>query len=84
MKQQNKREEKAVAEHPNKHIRDALRYVEEQGWTVRKSSGRAHAWGVIRCGFGHPDCWMSVYSTPKNPEYHARNIRRTVDRCPGQ
>jgi hypothetical protein len=25
---------------------------------------------------------MSVYSTPKNPEGHARAIRKTVDRCP--
>ena len=73
----------AVADHPNRHIREALKYVEEQGWTIRKSGPRAHAWGVIFCSFGHRACWMAIYSTPKNPERHARDIRRTVDRCTG-
>lgn len=50
----------AVANHPDKHIREALRYAEEQGWTIRKSSGRAHAWGVIYCQLGHRPCWMSI------------------------
>ncbi len=72
-----------VADHPNKHIREALKYAEQKGWTIRKSSGRAHAWGVIYCQHGHRACWISIYSTPRNPENHARGIRRTVDRCPG-
>jgi hypothetical protein len=42
-----------------------------------------HAWGIIHCSHGHRECWMSIYSTPKNPESHARDIQRTVDRCPG-
>jgi hypothetical protein len=33
----------SVADHPNKHIRDALDYAEEHGWTIRKSGPRAHA-----------------------------------------
>ncbi len=57
-----------MADHPNKHIRDALEYAEEHGWTIRKSGPRAHAWGVIFCSFGHRVCWMAVYSTPRNPE----------------
>lgn len=73
-----------VAEHPNRHVREALKYAQELGWIVRKSGPRAHAWGVIYCQFGHREWWMSVYSTPKKPEAHARDIRRTVDRCPGQ
>ena len=73
-----------MANHQNKHIREALKYAEKQGWTIRKSGPRAHAWGVIFCSFGHPDCWMSVYSTPKNPENHARKIRKIVDGCPGE
>lgn len=72
-----------MASHPNKHIREALRYAEQHGWIIKKSGPRAHAWGVIRCSHGHRECWMAIYSTPKNPEGHARNIRRTVDRCPG-
>jgi len=72
-----------MADHPNRYIRGALQYAEEQGWTIRKSGPRAHAWGVIFCSFGHRACWMAIYSTPTNPEKHARDIRRTVDRCAG-
>lgn len=71
-----------MALHPNKHIREALLYAEERGWKSRKSSSRAHAWGTIRCQYGHRTCWMAIYSTPKNPENHARHIRRKVDKCP--
>ena len=72
-----------MADHPNKHIREALRYAESRGWIVKKSGPRAHAWGVIYCGFGHRACWMAIYSTPRDAEKHARDIRRTVDRCEG-
>jgi len=68
--------------HANKHIREALKYAAEKGWVIKKSGPRAHAWGVIYCCFGHLSCWFSVYSTPRNPERHARDILRTVDRCP--
>ena len=71
-----------MASHPNKHIREALDYAENCGWTVRKSAGRTHAWGTIYCPFGHQNCWMAVYSTPRSPENHARDIRRKVNRCP--
>jgi hypothetical protein len=74
---------KDVTSHPNRYIREALKYAEEKGWTIRQSGPRAHAWGVIYCGFGHRECWMAIYSTPRNPERHARDIQRTVDRCPG-
>jgi hypothetical protein len=72
-----------IAMHPNKHIRAALKYAESKGWLVKKSGPRAHAWGVIYCSYGHGECWMAVYSTPKNPENHARRIRKKVDQCPG-
>jgi hypothetical protein len=68
--------------HANKHIREALKYALEQDWVIKKSGPRAHAWGIIYCLFGHAYCWFAVYSTPKNPERHARDIYRTVDRCP--
>jgi hypothetical protein len=35
---------KAMAKHPNKHIREALKYAEKRGWKIRKSGPRAHAW----------------------------------------
>jgi len=69
--------------HPNKHIRQALEYAENQGWSIQKSGPRAHAWGRIMCGHGHADCRMSIWSTPRSPQDHARDIERKVDRCPG-
>lgn len=72
-----------MADHPNKHIRAALNHAESEGWTIRKSGPRAHAWGVTYCGYGHRQCRMSIWSTPRNPENHARAIRRKVARCPG-
>ena len=69
-----------MADHPNKHIRQAVKYALEEGWNLRDSKG--HAWGVIYCRFGHRECRMSIHSTPRNPEAHARDIRRMVDSCP--
>jgi hypothetical protein len=66
--------------HPNKHIRAALEYADEKGWRFIKSHG--HAFGRILCGHGHGDCQMSIWSTPRNPENHAKAIRRKVDSCP--
>lgn len=36
-----------MPKHPNKHIREALKYAAKQGWTIKKSGPRAHAWGII-------------------------------------
>ena len=67
--------------HPNKHIEAALQYAASNGWTVEKRKG--HAWGRMYCR--HADrggCIDSIYSTPKNPEGHARYLKRQVDNCP--
>lgn len=67
--------------HPNKHIESAVRYAEALGWSYVKSKG--HAWGRLFCPAGDRDgCIVSVWSTPRVPENHARHIRREVDRCP--
>ena len=71
------------AVHPNKHIEAALKYAEEQGWEVVKASGSAHAWGRARCpGKSRGDCQLSIWSTPRSPENHARQILRRVNACP--
>lgn len=66
--------------HPNKHIERAIQYAEGLGWRVELSNG--HAWGHLLCPRatreGHI---VGVYSTPRNPESHARQIRRDVDLC---
>ena len=68
--------------HPNKHIREAIRYAQSQGWTVTKAGPRAHIWGTLLCPrHTREGCRVRVMSTPRNPESHARDIRRYVDRC---
>lgn len=71
-----------LANHPNRHIKEALNDAEAQGWTIQKAGPRSHAWGIIYCGYGHRLCRMSIWSTPRNPQNHARAIRRKVNRCP--
>jgi len=67
--------------HPNKHIEDALQYAESNGWRIEKRA-RGHAWGRAYCsGRERGACMFSVWSTPRVPENHARQIRRQVDRC---
>ena len=72
-----------MVNHPNKHIQDALNFARDHGWIIKKAGSRAHAWGIIHCQYGHRDCRMSVWSTPRNPENHAKAIRLKVIRCPG-
>jgi hypothetical protein len=72
-----------MADHQNKHIREAIKYAESKGWTSEKASARAHIWGVLYCPHSVRDgCRIRLMSTPKNPESHAKDIRRVVDRCP--
>jgi hypothetical protein len=67
--------------HPKKHIEAAVGYAESRGWRVELSAG--HAWGFLLCPrYGQGGCDIAVYSTPRVPENHARQIRRRVDRCP--
>lgn len=71
-----------MAKHPNKHIRQAIRYAEREGWIFSKASGRAHIWGTLWCPEqSQLGCRIRVMSTPRNSERHASNIRRIVDRC---
>lgn len=67
--------------HPNKHIEAAVAYAESKGWRVIISE-KGHCWGTLLCPLQTRDgCRMSVNSTPKNPENHANQIRRKVDKC---
>lgn len=69
--------------HPNKEIEAAIRYSEARGWVCTKAHGNAHAWGRLRCPFGQRGgCQFSVWSTPRDPQGVAAEIRRRVDRCP--
>lgn len=66
--------------HPNKHIERAVRYAESLGWRVELSNG--HAWGHLLCPQNSREgCMIGVWSTPRNPESHARDLARDVDLC---
>lgn len=73
--------------HPNKDIEKAIKYAEAKGWRYRyQSSGNsAHAWGRLLCPFedrdGHS---VSIWSTPRSTENHAKQIKRVVDNCEHQ
>jgi hypothetical protein len=67
--------------HPDQHIARAIQDAEKLGWMVVLSNG--HAWGRLFCSDGSRDgCIVSVWSTPRVPENHARQIRREIDLCP--
>ena len=66
--------------HPNKEIEASVAYAKSVGWTLEMSKG--HAWGHLLCPLhSREGCIVSVWSTPRNAENHARGIRRAVDRC---
>jgi replicative superfamily II helicase len=67
--------------HPNKEIEAVVSEAENEGWTWQKVKG--HAWGQILCAHHDRDgCRISIWSTPKNAENHAKQVRRAVNRCP--
>jgi hypothetical protein len=69
--------------HPNKAIEAAIQYAEFQGWHYSHAGNSSHAWGRLWCRkTGRSGCRMSIWSTPKVPENHAKQIRRQVDKCP--
>ena len=78
----------ARSRHKNKVIEEALVHAEACGWRIRPVSG--HAWGRMYCPFNDRDCRCgefciaSIWSTPRNAENHARQIRRIVDNCSGE
>ncbi len=71
--------------HPSKEIELVLRELEALGWVLVK--GKGHAWGLLRCPANSSDCrcgaycQMSVWSTPKSPERHARQLRQKAMAC---
>jgi hypothetical protein len=65
--------------HPNKEIEAAVADAEAKGWRLRE---QGH-WGRLYCPHADRDgCQVGVNGTPKNPEAHARQIARAVERCP--
>ena len=75
--------------HPDKEIEAALRTLEATGWTVQNAKGRSsHAWGFALCPANARNlcrsgqfCRMSVWSTPRNPQAHARMLVSKAAGC---
>jgi hypothetical protein len=66
--------------HSKKEVRRALNDAAMAGFLVTESGGRGHCWGTIHCG--HAECLgrMSVWSTPRDQDVHAEQIRRFIRR----
>jgi len=73
--------ENNIKKHPNKHIQAAIEYAVAHEWVFTPSK-KGHAFGRLKCGTPtHKEHVMSVWSTPRNSENHAKQIYRMVDRC---
>ncbi len=71
--------------HQNKEIENAIKYAESCGWRYKESGKSAHAWGRIQCSLQDREgCSMSIWSTPRNADMHAKQIRRRVKQCQHQ
>jgi hypothetical protein len=69
--------------HPHKEIEEAVQYAENKGWLYKKPGRSSHAWGRLLCPERSKDgCQMSVWTTPRIAENHARQIRQKVNSCP--
>lgn len=65
---------------PGKHTRAAIKELEEAGWKVAYTSGRAHAYARASCP-GGPGCCtppFSINGTPDVDEHEAEKIRRRI------
>lgn len=70
-------------QHPNKEIEAAVQYAVAKGWRYKAAGQSAHAWGRLLCILEERQgCSMSIWSTPRNADIHAKQIRRRVDACP--
>jgi hypothetical protein len=66
------------AAHPKRVIERALRFAEERGCRVEEAGRSSHARGrIYATGDGAA---MSVLSTPRSAEVHAKQVRRFAER----
>ena len=62
--------------HPKKEVNEALDYADDHDFEVEQTTA-GHKWGRVTC----PTCraWASIWSTPRSPHNHGRQLRRWVD-----
>jgi len=62
-----------------------LLHAEKLGWRIEP--GGSNAWGRMYCPYNDDACRcgefciVSIWSTPKNPGNHGKQIRRVVENC---
>ena len=54
------------------------------GWEMVDTGKLSHACCRLRCVAGHTEHQMSIWSTPKNAENHAKQIVHKVQQCHGE
>ena len=71
--------------HHNKSIEQAIKNAELKGWRYQAAGISSHSWGRLLCPLNNRSgCIMSIWSTPRNQENHAKQIKRNVDACEHQ
>ena len=70
-----------MKKHPNKQLREAIKHAMANGWEIAEAGKSAHAFCRVRCAGGHTEHQMSIWSTPKSPENHAKQILHKVQQC---
>lgn len=65
--------------HPNKEVEEAVSNAESKGWVFRKMGH----WCRLFCVHADRDgCQVGINGTPRQPETHAKQIARAIERCP--
>jgi len=73
-----------MKKHPHKHIQAAIDYALAKGWVWVAPGHSAHCFCRLRCGSPenqHQAHQLSVWSTPRSAENHAKQIKHKVDHC---
>ncbi len=69
--------------HPSKVIQEAIEYALQKDWRIVEAGSSSHAFcRLFCCEQSREGCIISIWSTPKSKEAHARQIKRVVDNCP--
>lgn len=67
------------ADHTKRPVRNVLKKLVEEGWTLRKGGH----WGKLYCPCPDGGCTtIPVHGTPRVPERHARSLLSRARRCP--
>ncbi|RWN24370.1 MAG: hypothetical protein EOR95_33090 [Mesorhizobium sp.] len=68
--------------HPNKEIESAISELESLGWSYQEAGKSSHAWGRMLCPqHDRSGCQVSVWSTPRVPENHAKQLIGHGKKC---